>query len=223
MSFRGFDPDAIAVLSELPTWDSDRYAERAPWLKTGVSEPGWALIQEVAEVLPVDLTVARRSSVSPLHADMRFAKAGAPRYKDHLLLTAWHGDDKRTGATLWLRIDAERVGLASGIALAGPARDRWREAVADDRGAALATRLERLTADSAVALDVAGDQLARVPAPYPSDHPRADLLRRKSFQVRTVAALPASMSAEDFAPWCARQLDALLPIHHWLVDHVEDS
>ena len=126
MTFTGLDPAALALLGELPTWSPEHYADRSAELKTGITEPGWELIQDVVAALPVDLTVLRRSSVSPLHTDLRFAKNGAPRYKDHLLLTTWHGDDKRSGATMWLRIDATRAGLASG-------RERWLDGVRSRR------------------------------------------------------------------------------------------
>ncbi len=219
MSFTGFDSQAVALLAELPTWDAERYDAHRDQLKSGVSTPGRGLITAVADELPAELTVSTRSSVSPLHRDLRFAAPGSPRYKDHLLLTAWHGDDKRTGATLWVRVDASQVGFASGISLDGEHRERWRAAIADDRGAALTTAIDDLAAARDV--DVAGEQLARVPKPYPPDHPRADLLRHKSVQVRYIEPLPDTVDGAEFAPWCAERLARLLPVHHWLVEHIE--
>ena len=75
-----------------------------------------------------------RGSVSPLHRDLRFAPEGAPRYKDHLLLTAWEGADKRTAPMFWIRVDAHRAGFASGIGFTPESRDRWRDAVGGDAG-----------------------------------------------------------------------------------------
>lgn len=219
MSFAGFDPTAVALLAELPAWDADRYDDHRDQLKHGVSTPGRELITAVADELPAELTVSSRSSVSPLHRDRRFAAAGSPRYKDHLLLTTWHGDDKRTGATLWLRIDASQVGFASGISLDGDHRGRWRAAVGDDAGDALATAIDHIV--EATGADVAGEQLARVPAPYPPDHPRADLLRRKGIQVRYTASLPDTVGSAGFSSWCTERLDRLLPLHRWFVEHIQ--
>ncbi|MEM9515532.1 MAG: DUF2461 family protein [Actinomycetota bacterium] len=219
MSFAGFDPTTLALLAELPGWDSDRYDAHRHQLKTGVSTPGRELITAVADHLPAELTVSGRASVSPLHRDLRFAAAGSPRYKDHLLLTTWHGADKRVGATLWLRIDASRVGFASGISLDGDHRDRWRAAIGDERGAALTDAIDTIVASTDA--DVAGEQLTRVPRPYPPDHPRADLLRHKGIQVRYTAPLPDTVGSAEFGPWCAERLGRLLPIHRWFVEHIE--
>ena len=107
MTFEGFDRSAVALLRKLPGWDAAAYAAEKSHLRQGVFEPGWALIESVAEALDADLTVVRRASVSPLHRDLRFAAKGAARYKDHLLLTAWHGRDKKFSPTLWIRLDAD--------------------------------------------------------------------------------------------------------------------
>ncbi|MEO1056773.1 MAG: DUF2461 family protein [Actinomycetota bacterium] len=219
MSFVGFDPAAVALLAELPTWDAERYDAHRDQLKAGVTTPGRELITAVADDLPTELTVSNRSSVSPLHRDLRFAAADSPRYKDHLLLTAWHGDDKRTGATLWLRVDSAQVGFASGISLDGAHRDRWRSAIADDPGVALTSAIDDIVATTDA--DIAGEQLARVPKPYPREHPHADLLRHTGIQVRYIEPLPDDVGTADFASWCAARLDRLLPVHHWFVEHIE--
>ena len=91
MSFTGFDPAALALLDRLPGMNADEYATNKQLLRAGITKPGTALIADVADRLDADLTVVPRSSVSPLHRDLRFAPAGAARYKDHLLLTTWEG------------------------------------------------------------------------------------------------------------------------------------
>ena len=218
MSFDGFDPSAVALLADLPDWDADRYAAEKRRLADGVTKPGLALITAVAGRLDADLVVAARSSVSPLHRDLRFAPAGSPRYKDHLLLTTWEGADKRTAPMFWIRVDAERVGFASGIGFTPEIRDRWRDAVGGRFGEELAGELDALAATRGA--EIAGDEVKRVPAPFDADHPRAALLRKTSFQVRFVDELPDSIGSPDFAGWCADRLGVLLPVHRWLVRHV---
>lgn len=220
MSFDGFDPAALALLDELPRMDADRYAGHKSVLAAGLTKPGAALIGEVADALDADLTVVARSSVSPLHRDLRFAPEGAARYKDHLLLTTWEGADKKTSPMFWIRIDAHRAGFASGIGFTSAVRERWRESVGGPAGEALAKELDVLvrTRDA----DVAGDQVKKVPAPFPTDHPRADLLRRTGFQVRFVDDLPQAFATAEFVDWCVERLADLLPVHRWLRDHLTD-
>lgn len=218
MTFAGFDPDVVALLAHLPGMDTDEFATHRASLAAGLAKPGAALIADVAGRLDADLAVEPRRSVSPLHRDLRFAPEGASRYKDHLLLTTWEGADKKTSPTLWIRIDAERVGFASGIGFTPDARARWRQAVGGDPGAVLSAELDRLVSDRSA--EVAGDRVKQVPAPFEPGHPRADLLRLTGFQVRFVETLPATIDAVAFVGWCTERLDALLPVHRWLVAHV---
>jgi hypothetical protein len=99
---------------------------------------------EVAERLGTGLTVVPRSSVSPLPTDLSFATPGASRYKGHLLLTTWHGVDKKAAPTLWIRIDVTSVGFASGLPFTLDIRDRWRRAIAGPRGTLLARSIDAL-------------------------------------------------------------------------------
>lgn len=218
MSFTGFDPAAVALLADLPDMSADEYGAHKTTLVDGLTKPGAALIADVAERLDADLTVVPRSSVSPLHRDLRFAPEGAARYKDHLLLTTWEGADKKTSPMFWIRIDAERVGFASGIGFTPPVRERWRTAIGGETGADLAVTLEALAGGRGA--EVAGDQVKKVPSPFDPDHPRANLLRHTGFQVRFIDPLPRSIDSPDFVDWCADRLDALLPVHHWLVAHL---
>ena len=84
-----------------------------------------------------------------------------------------------------------------------------------DAGEVLADELAELVADRSA--EVAGDRVKKVPAPFGTDHPRADLLRRTGFQLRFVDDLPDTLATAEFAAWCAERLEALLPVHRWLV------
>ena len=220
MSFEGFDLAALALLDELPAMTSDDYATHKAALAAGVTKPGLGLITEVADELDADLTVAPRSSVSPLHRDLRFAPEEAARYKDHLLLTTWEGADKKTSPMFWIRVDAHRAGFASGIGFKPAVRERWRAAVGGSAGEELASTLDDLVADRGA--EVAGDQVKKVPAPFDPNHPRADLLRHTGFQVRFVDDLPTSVSSADFVGWCVERLSTLLPVHRWLRERLID-
>jgi hypothetical protein len=220
MKFAGFDRSALEQLERLPSLDAAGYARHRDALNRGLIAPARALVAQVARDLDAPLTTSR-GSVSPLHADLRFAPAGAPRYKDHLLLTTWHGEGKKTGPTLWIRVDSSSVGFASGVAFTPAIRQRWRAAVGGAGGARLASLLDELRKPHARhELEVAGDTLRRVPPPWTDEHPRAELLRMTGFQVRFRIPLPREVERPEFAPWCAEHLSELLPIHRWLVNHL---
>lgn len=221
MSFAGFDPSALGELARLPSLGAAGYAARRELLRDGLVLPARALLEEVVARLDAPLTISPRASVSPLHADLRFARAGAPRYKDHLLLTAWHGPDKKTGPTLWIRLDSTAVGFASGVPFTPPVRERWRAAVAGAAGARIASLLDELRARHARhGFEVAGEVVQRVPPPWADDHPRAQLLRKIGFQVRFRLPLPSNAARPGFAAWCAERSKELLPTHRWLVQHL---
>ena len=49
MNFTGFDPTVVALLAELPHWDADRYAARKAEFAAGLTKPGLALVQDLAD------------------------------------------------------------------------------------------------------------------------------------------------------------------------------
>ncbi len=221
MTFKGFDATSIAQLSQLPTFDTARYRAASDSLRAGLRQPAVDLVEALTAAFSPKLTASRRSSVSPLHADLRFADVGAPKYKDHLLLTAWHGSDKKTGPTLWLRIDSKSVGFASGFVMTPASRDRFRRAVAEARGAKLVEALAVLEQKHRRhGFELAGQRLQKVPRPWREDHPRAALLKLKGFQVRFREALPKNVGAASFAGFCEARWRELWPVHTWLVQEV---
>lgn len=221
MSFTGFDPAAVALLARLPQMNEQAFGAQKAVLSAGLREPGYALLQAMVAEGKLPLSLDKRSSVSPLHRDLRFAKAGSPRYKDHLLLTAWEGKDKKLSPTLWLRLDAERVGFASGLAFSSAQRARFREVVAGPGGEELAQSISRLEkAHRRQGFELTGEALKRVPAPFAADHARGELLRLNSLQVRFVEPLPKSLSGAGFSKWCLKRWQELLPVHRFLVDEV---
>jgi uncharacterized protein (DUF2461 family) len=219
VTFQGFDREAVELLRTLPSLDAESYAAHRERLAEGLLKPGAELIGELVPRLDLGIGGGPRSSVSPLHTDLRFAPAGSPRYKDHLLLTAWHGPDKRSGVTLWIRIDADTVGFACGVAFTPQVRDRWRQAVAGEGGEELARSLAALeAAHRDHGFEILGELLKRPPSPWDEQHPRAELLRRTAFQLRFAEALPAELvERPELARWCGQRVDELEPVLRWLV------
>ena len=215
-----FPAEARDFLRELPTHDKAWFDANRPAYRSLIAEPAKALVEAVAadlrnELSPAIVGVPRvNGSISPINRDIRFSADKTP-YKDHLLFRWWEGEEKKTAPTLFVRLAADEVGFATGVML--PALDRWRELVdAEATGAPLASAVAALVADTGA--DVAGIEYKRVPKPYATDHPRADLLRCKWLQVRWMEPFPEDEA--DFGAWCARHLLRCADVHRWLVENL---
>lgn len=216
--FEGFSPEGLSFLAELGSADKAWFHERRALYERAIAVPAKEFVVDLTERLHASLSpgiVGRprvNGSISPINNDLRFAPERDP-YKDHLLFRFWEGESRRTAPTLFVRVSQATVGFASGVSFAS--RDSWREAVAADRGAELADAIAALS--SSVDLNVVGDELKRVPAPYGADHPRGDLLRHTSFQVRWSEPTPEVVSDPGFVAFCAERLGRPAAVHHWLV------
>lgn len=221
MTFTGFPPGGLAFLTALGGRDRDWFQANKKQYDAEVAQPAKDFVDAMTErlhaaVSPLIVGQAKTNgSISPINNDLRFNPDASP-YKDHLLMKWWQGDDKKTAPTLWVRLSEDQVGFASGMALTD--LDGWRRAVGGDSGVALQAAIDGLAAS--YDLDVAGQALKKVPKPWPEDHPRADLLRHKMFQVRAAVATPASVSGAGFADWCVERLGDYADVHHWLVDNL---
>ena len=110
---------------------------------------------------------ARR--ISRPNRDVRFSADKSP-YKVNI-----YADVERGG---YVALDAEGLVAAGGRYMVGDVQlRRMREAVAAERSGKELVAI--VTALRKKGYDVEGQELKRVPPPYPQDHPRADLLRHK--------------------------------------------
>ncbi len=218
MAFAGFSDEALTFLADLPTRDPDWFKANKKDYQRLVADPTKELVVAIGDALApsVPELVAEpktNGSIAPINNDLRFSPDKAP-YKDHIMLRFWEGSPKKTAPTLFVRMTSTECGFASGVIPADV--DTWRSAIDGDQGAVIAEEIEKLV--KAKKAEVAGQELKRVPAPYDADHPRADLLRHKMLQVRWLEPLPASVSKPAFADWCAKRLEAAVPLHRALVE-----
>ena len=108
--------------------------------------------------------------------DIRFSKDKSP-YKTNVAATVGEGD--RGG---YLSLDARGFTVASGRYMMAPeelAKFR-KKAAAESSGEQLATIVKSLSRSG---YEIGGEELKRVPAGWPHDHPREALLRRKALYV----------------------------------------
>jgi uncharacterized protein (TIGR02453 family) len=220
--FTGFPAEGPAFLEELPSHDKEWLAANRKLYESGVMEPAKAFAAAMGERLQDDISPAIVSqpkvngSISPINRDVRFSPDKTP-YKDHLMFRWWEGTEKKLAPTLMLRMSSTSAGFAAGAQFSSV--ERWRELIDDEgTGGALVGALDDLGAGRD--LDVAGQELKRVPAPYAKDHARGELLRHKAFQVRWPKPLPSAVGSAAFVDWCAERFPALGAVHRWLVDNL---
>ena len=220
--FTGYPPEALSLLDQIGTGDRDFFASHKERYHLEVLEPTRLLVAALApalhdEVSP-DLQVIPKvnGSISPITNDARFH--AVPPYKDYVLLRFWEGADKANSPTVFMRLASEGIGFGVGWRFAGSDLARYRAAVAGPFGAQLVAELQAL--EHQPDAEIIGDELKRVPAPYPPDHERADLLRRKGLGIRWQEPVPKSVTTARFATWCARRLGRTVAVHRWLRDNV---
>ncbi|SOD74149.1 uncharacterized protein (TIGR02453 family) [Jatrophihabitans sp. GAS493] len=148
------------------------------------------------------------------YRDVRFAKDKTP-YKTHQ--GAWFGD-----ASLYLEISAAGLRVAGGYwQCASDQVARLRRGVADD---VAGPQLERVIAGVTRAkFSVNGEQLTRVPAGYPKDHPRVELLRYKTLIAQRMYGAPAWLSTARAKSEVAKGWRSIGPLCEWLDTHVGAS
>ena len=205
MTFRGWPAEALEFYDGLAADNSKTYwtAHKSTY-DDMVRAPMVALLAE----LEPEFGPAR---IYRPYRDVRFSKDKSP-YKTQIAASFERGG--------YIRLSADGLGAGSGIYMFSPEQvQRWREAVAEDRsGKPLVKLLDDLRATG---IGVSShDVLARVPAGYPKDHPRGELLRYKdlvAWRDWPVAAWLGTAKAktriEEFFRICA-------PLNDWLAKHV---
>lgn len=214
--FQGFPRGGAAFFAELAK-KQDR-----EWFKANKAryeelweEPMKALLADLqaklAKTFPGVADV--KPKVMRIYRDTRFAKDKSP-FKTNIGATLALSKDVRAPA-FYVHGDAKTHFVACGAwTMEAPVLARFRAAVAGDDGEAFAASLKKLLAKG---FDVhSHDRLKRVPAPWPQDHPRAELLKEKGFAIgypKVPAALPAS---PEYVAWIVTQSRAAAPVLEWL-------
>lgn len=222
--FDGFDDASLDLLRRLPGFDRDAYAAHKPDIDRLLFDPAKAFVVDLLDALRDEVSPGLEGapkvngSISPLNNDLRFAREGTPPYKDHLLVWFWEGASKKASPTLALRIHPDQVGVAGGMTFDKAQVERWRAAIDGEGGVRVQAMLTALGKGRDVA--VVGQELKKVPKPFAEDHPRADLLRLKSIQVRWPEPVPKAIGSPRFVAHCAKRLARLEPLHRVLRDEV---
>lgn len=145
------------------------------------------------------------------YRDVRFSADKTP-YKTHQ--GAWFPD-----SSVYLHVDAAGLFLGGGVWRSGPDEvARLRRAVDDDRlGSALAQIVTELRG---AGWEIGGETLTRVPAGYPKDHPRGELMRHKTLTASRGVGVPDWLATPDAAAQIAGLWRQLARFTDWLRRHV---
>ena len=217
--FLGF-PDTQAFLGELRA-NNDRAwfnANKARY-ERAYKAPAEAFVAELRPRLEALAGVPLGGKAFRIHRDVRFSKDKSP-YHTHLHLGFQHqraaGEPRRRGG-FYFGLDPEVLTVGVGAFDFGPADlDRYRKAVADD---AWGGELAELIAGLGVRQYE--PDLKRTPAPYPADHPRAELLKRKGLNVWRDLDDPALVASPELVDAVVAHFETLDPVNVWLTDVLE--
>jgi uncharacterized protein (TIGR02453 family) len=220
-TFTGFQPSAFGFLRDLGD-HNDRawFREHQDVYKEHLLEPARAFVVAMGERLAARSPAIHadprvNGSILRIARDTRFSADPTP-YRTHMALWFWEGDGpSRECAGYFMRLDPDAVVLGVGMHhFTDRVLHEYRRAVdSDDRGA----ELERaLRAAARAGAQIGRAQWKRVPAPYPADHPRADLLRLGGLVAAITVPLPAEAHGRGFPAWCATRWKPLAPLQAWV-------
>ncbi len=209
-AFRGFPPGAIDFLRELEA-NNDR-----DWFKANRARYDELLVAP-ARALGEDLAPAcgRPHLFRPWN-DTRFSRTPpTPPIKEQLgLAIGYEG-----GGGFYVELSLDGLFVAAG--LHNPAPDqlaRIRRLVDDGRSAATLTKA--IAHAEAAGLRLNEPELRRAPRGYPLDHPRIDLLRRRSLTVSRRHPLARWIHGAGAGRRIRGELDAAAPLVRWLRERI---
>ncbi len=212
-AFTGFPPEAIAFYEGLVADNSKQYWEaNKPVFERAVRGPMLAIVEAFDEEY-------RPFRIFRPYRDVRFSKDKSP-YKTQLGAYS----EGQGGSDHYLAISAGGLFVACGYhQMAVDQIARYREAVAGEDGA----RLPGLIAEAeANGLSVGGGMeaaLKRVPRGYPTEHPRADLLRRKGLTAWVDFGAPAWLETPEAVARVQQVWRDAAPLLAWLDLHIGPS
>ena len=217
MSFTGFGPATLSFLADLAqNNDKSWFNAHRDRYEADLVAPACAFVEAIGpRLLRLDpsLTLDARmgGSIFRIHRDTRFSKDKRP-YKEELAFRFRSGGEG--GSALLMRIRPDLVGVAAGVwEFSPPQLAAFRTAVAGPAGAELSTVLEGL---GAAGCGYTAAALKRVPAPFPADHPRAELLKQKGLTVGRDVPLPLELGGPEFVDWAEAAFVSVEPVHRWL-------
>jgi len=169
--------DARAFYGELAQNNNrEWFTENKSRYETLLKKPAKLLLDTIAPKLGGLLDQTVTTKLFRANRDVRFSKDKTP-YSTHLHMM-WSPQGNGTQPVYFFGIAGEYVRTGAGLMNFDKAQQTaWRAWVSEREGDALQTRLDAAVSAGAT---YGKPELKRVPSPFGNDHPRAELLRRKS-------------------------------------------
>lgn len=213
-----FPQGAVSFLSDLKANNNrEWFTEHKPDFERLIQQPARELCSHLCTQFEKLTGEEYTSKVFRVHRDVRFSKDKSP-YKPHLhvLFRSVVEPQGGLGHPAWFfGLETERLAVGCGIfAFEKQSLITYRERVAGDDGVALDKALRKLSAQDFQLRDA---ELKKVPAGYPKDHPRADLLLRKGLTIwGKHDAGPAAAMVPQLIPSTMKLFRKMRPLVDWL-------
>ena len=224
--FVGFPSEGLQFLSDLYAHNEREWfnAHKAVY-ERALLGPGQCFVralgerlQELSPAIQYDTRTNGSGSMLRIDPDIRFSKDKTP-YHTQMRFFFWEGAaPKMRNPGFHFTFD----GL-SGATYAGrwgfdkPLLTAFREAVADARrGPELVAMIAEVQASGEYL--VGGSHYKRVPRGYPSDHPRAELLRHNGLNARAPEIPAAVLTAPELVDVCFQHCRNMASLVRWLVN-----
>lgn len=221
MPFEGFPRGALRFLVELGQNNRrEWFHEHRDRYEALLLEPARDFVESMGDELraigaEVHADPRVNGSIMRINRDTRFAREKRP-YKDHLDLWFWEGSGPSRGCPgYWFRLTPQRLLLGAGMhRFERDTLERYREAVAGERGDALRRAVEEVRA---AGYDVGGRHYKRVPSGFDVPREREELLLHQGVYAMADLPLPAEAHTPAFPSFCAERWRAMKPVEDWLV------
>lgn len=213
-TFAGFQPALLAFLNGLRANNTRDWfqANRATY-EAVYRKPAQAFADAAADALHGLTGDTWQAKIFRIHRDLRFAKDKTP-YNTHLHI-GFAAEGAAAGASGWFfGLSPDQLSVGCGCFDFGPRLAVYRVALAGDSGAALDRHLGRIAAGGGRLHGV--PELKRVPRGFDAEHPRAELLRRKSLSVWSDFPTVHDCTSSSLLADCTQRWQSLRPVHDWL-------
>ncbi|NJO37267.1 MAG: DUF2461 domain-containing protein [Rhizobiales bacterium] len=218
-SFAGFSPAAIKFLGDL------RANNNRAWFATHkvayeheIKLPAEAFCSAMSNMLAELTGRPHAARIFRIHRDVRFSKDKTP-YNAHLHI-AFTPEGKAAAPPLWFfGLDPDKLSLGTGLfAFDKDGLDRFRQRIDGPEGEEIVALLGELQASG---VRLCEPDLKRVPAGFAQDHPRADLLCRKSLAAWIDVDDPSAACRPDLIATCRAAFVQLRPVFDLLLDEAD--
>ena len=221
MESQGFPEAGLRFLAELAlnnerTWFSAHKKE----YESAVAAPAKAMLADLVPALSELSGQEMGGKIFRIHRDVRFSKDKTPhnthvRMAFHPTATGKGACGAKPGFFLSLEPDVIITGAGS-MEFPKETLAAYRAAVDGDAAGKALEKLLKPYCGGKDGLRLEEPELKRVPAGFDPEHPRADLLRRKSLRVWQEEPVPRALHSAKAVDHLLRRFKKHLPVYRWL-------